>query len=297
MPKHKAASFVDPPSAPCGASIPATKQGCDGVQAFARHIRARSLRMIYRAGSAHVGSALSMADLLAVLYAGILRVDPHRPDWPERDRFLLSKGHACAALYVALAECGFFPAVWLEDFYQNGSHLPGHATHVGIPGVEVSTGSLGHGLSIACGMALAGKRDGRPYRVFTLLSDGECDEGSTWEAILFAPHHRLDNLIAIVDYNKIQSLGSVKDVLALEPLADKWRAFGWSVREIDGHNLEQIEDSLSLIPAEPGKPTCILAHTVKGKGVSFMEDKLLWHYRTPDPDEMARALAELGDAP
>ncbi|MGC1830154.1 MAG: transketolase [Candidatus Acidiferrales bacterium] len=260
-------------------------------------IRRNTLAMIHRAKSSHAGSALSMADLLAVLYARILRVDPARPDWPERDRFLLSKGHACAALYVVLAECGFFPAVWLDDFYQNGSHLAGHATHLGVPGVEVSTGSLGHGLSIACGMAVAGKRDGRPYRVFTLLSDGECDEGSTWEAVLFAPHHHLDNLIAIVDYNKIQSLGTVKEVLDLEPLAAKWRAFGWSVQEIDGHNLEQIEDALSTVPAEPGKPTCILAHTVKGKGVSFMEDKLLWHYRTPDPDEMARALAELGDAP
>ena len=264
---------------------------------LANIIRRNTLAMIHRAKSSHAGSALSMADLLAVLYARILRVDPARPDWPERDRFLLSKGHACAALYVVLAECGFFPAVWLDDFYQNGSHLAGHATHLGVPGVEVSTGSLGHGLSIACGMALAAKRDGRFHRVFTLLSDGECDEGSTWEAVLFAPHHHLDNLIAIVDYNKIQSLGTVKEVLDLEPLAAKWRAFGWSVQEIDGHNLEQIEDALSTVPAEPGKPTCILAHTVKGKGVSFMEDKLLWHYRTPDPDEMARALAELGDAP
>jgi transketolase len=256
------------------------------VPAFARSIRIQSLRMIHRAKSSHIGSALSMADLLAVLYSRILQVDPSRLDCPERDRFILSKGHACVALYVALAERGFFPGAWLEDFYQNGSHLAGHVTHVGVPGVEVSTGSLGHGLSIACGMAVVGKRDGRPHRVFTLLSDGECDEGSTWEAALFAPHHHLDNLVAIIDYNKIQSLGPVQEVLDLEPFAAKWRAFGWAVCEIDGHNLDQIEHALSDIPA----------HTVKGKGVSFMEGKILWHYRSPDGDEMDRAMAELAGA-
>jgi transketolase len=266
------------------------------VPAFARSIRVQSLRMIHRAKSSHIGSALSMADLLAVLYSRILRVDPSRLDWPERDRFILSKGHACVALYIALAERGFFPGAWLEDFYQNGSHLAGHVTHVGVPGVEVSTGSLGHGLSIACGMAVVGKRDGRPHRVFTLLSDGECDEGSTWEAALFAPHHHLDNLVAIIDYNKIQSLGPVQEVLDLEPFAAKWRAFGWAVCEIDGHHLDQIEHALSIIPAQPGKPTCVIAHTVKGKGVSFMEGKILWHYRSPDADEMDRAMTELAGA-
>jgi transketolase len=262
---------------------------------LAKRIRRKTLGMIHRARSSHLGSAFSMADLLAVLYTRTLRIDPARPDWPERDRFILSKGHACAPLYAVLAERGFFPTEWLDDFYQDGSHLPGHATHVGVPGVEVSTGSLGHGLPIACGIALAGKRDGKAYRVFALLSDGECDEGSVWEAVLFAPHHRLDNLIAIVDYNKIQSLGTVKEVLGLEPFGAKWNAFGWAVREIDGHNLEQIEQILSRVPLEPSKPTCVLAHTVKGKGVSFMENKLLWHYRSPDGDEMARALVELGD--
>jgi transketolase len=157
----------------------------------------------------------------------------------------------------------------------------------------VSSGALGHGLGIACGLALAGKRDGSPFRVFTLLSDGECDEGSIWEAALFAPHHRLDNLIAIVDYNKIQSLGSVKDVLGLEPFVDKWRAFGWATREVDGHNVEQIEAALRAVPCEPQRPTCIIAHTVKGKGVSFMENSVLWHYRSPQGDEYHRAIAEL----
>jgi transketolase len=236
-----------------------------------------------------------MADLLAVLYGMALRVRPQEPGWPDRDRFILSKGHGCAALYAALAECGFFPLTWLDDFYQNGSRLAGHVTHTGVPGVEASTGALGHGLSIACGMALAGRRDGRPYRIFTLLSDGECDEGSTWEAALFAPHHGLDNLVAIVDYNKIQSLGSVKEVLGLDPLAGKWEAFGWAVREIDGHDCDKIAETLSCVPFMPGRPSCVIAHTVKGKGVSFMENKLLWHYRSPDDEELRRALDELAE--
>jgi transketolase len=276
---------------------PALKPNHNGnsdPEQLAHRIRVKALQMVHRAKSSHIGSAFSMAELLAVLYARILRVDPSRPEWPERDRFVLSKGHACAALYVVLAERGFFPASWLESFYQDGGRLAGHVTHTGVPGVEVSTGSLGHGLPIACGMALAGRRDGKAYRVFALLSDGECDEGSNWEAALFAPHHRLDNLVVIVDYNKIQSLGAVKDVLDLEPFAEKWRAFGWAVREIDGHDTGQIEQALRSVPHAPGKPTCIIAHTVKGKGVSFMQDQLLWHYRSPDPEEMARALAELG---
>jgi len=270
-------------------------QSCESadVSVLARRIRLQTLHMIHKAKSSHIGSGFSIADLLAVLYTKILRVDPARPGWPERDRFILSKGHACAALYAVLAERGFFPASWLDGFYQDGSRLAGHATHVGVPGVEVSTGSLGHGLSIACGMGLAAKRNAKPYRVFALLSDGECDEGSTWEAVLFAPAHRLDNLIAIVDYNKIQSLGTVKEVLDLEPFAEKWKAFGWTVEEIDGHDFPQIERTLTDLPLQPGKPTCIIAHTIKGKGVSFMENELLWHYRSPDGAEMINALAEL----
>jgi transketolase len=222
-----------------------------------------------------------------------LRHDSSRPDWPGRDRFILSKGHACAGLYVVLAERGFFPESWLEEFYTDGGHLAGHATHVGVPGVEVSTGSLGHGLALAAGMALVAKRENRGFRVFVMLSDGECDEGSTWEAALFAPFHQLDNLTVIIDYNKIQSFGTVKEVLDLEPLGAKWRSFGWSVREIDGHNHTEIEAALQTAPSQQGKPTCIIAHTIKGKGVSFMENNLLWHYRTPDPEELRLALAEL----
>ena len=263
-------------------------------QGLATQVRAHVLRMIHRAQSGHVGTSLSTADLLAVLYARVLRVDPSRPDWPDRDRFILSKGHGAAAVYAVLAEQGFFPREWLDTYYLDGSHLAGHITHHGVPGVEVSTGSLGHGLSIGCGMALAGKHNEQSYRVFVLLSDGECDEGSTWEAALFAPHHQLDNIIAIVDYNKIQSLGMVKEILNLEPLADKWRDFGWAVLEIDGHDYNQVEDALLSVPFKPGQPSCIIAHTVKGKGVSFMENQVAWHYNHPNADQLRQAMAELG---
>ena len=262
-------------------------------QALARRIRCHAIRMTHSAGSSHVGSSLSIAELLAVLYRSVLRVTPETMDDPDRDRLILSKGHACAGLYAVLAECGFFPLDWLDSFYHDGARLPGHATAHGIPGIEVSSGALGHGLGIACGLALAGKQDGRPYRVFTLLSDGECDEGSIWEAALFAPQHQLDNLVAIVDFNKIQSLGHVKDVLDLDPFADKWRAFRWATREVDGHDVRQIEETLRAAPFEPGRPSCVIAHTVKGKGVSFMEDTVLWHYRSPQGDEYQRAMAEL----
>lgn len=264
------------------------------TEELARRIRVHCVRMTGRANASHIGSALSAADALAVLYGRVLRFDPARPDWPERDRFILSKGHACTALYAALAEAGYFPAADLETFYQDGSPLAGHATHKGVPGVEVSTGSLGHGLPLATGMALAAKRDLKPFRVFCMLSDGECDEGSVWEAALFAPHHRLDNLCVVIDYNKIQSLGRVKDVIDLGPLADKWEAFGWAVWEVDGHDLAEVEEALSSVPFGLGKPSCVVAHTVKGKGVSFMEDELLWHYRAPRGEQLEQALAELG---
>jgi transketolase len=262
-------------------------------QEFGRRIRAHSLRMTHRAKSSHVGTCLSSADLLAVLYGGWLNVNPAEPHAAARDRFILSKGHGCAALYAALAERGFFPLEWLDGFYTDGSPLAGHVAHAGVPGVEVSTGSLGHGLAIGCGMALAAHRDETSHRIVVMLSDGECDEGSTWEAALFAPHHRLDNLLAIVDYNKIQSLGAVKDVLDLEPFAAKWAAAGWAVREIDGHDCGAIRAALDAAPFEDGRPTCVIAHTVKGKGVSFMEGELLWHYRSPDRDELSRALVEI----
>jgi len=266
----------------------------DDLKEFARTIRAHTLRMVHKSKASHVGTCLSMADLLAVLYGRILKLNPLAPLWPERDRFILSKGHGAAIVYAALAERGFFPRAWLDAYCEDGSKLCGHVMHRGVPGVEASTGSLGHGLSIGCGMALAGKRARATHRVFVMLSDGELDEGSTWEAILFAPHHGLDNLIAVVDYNKIQSFGSVHEVLELEPLVEKWRAFGWSVREIDGHDYDEIVDALSRLPMEEGKPTAVIAHTVKGKGVSFMENQLAWHYKSPNDEQLARALSELG---
>ena len=260
---------------------------------FAKRLRVHALRMTSVGGSSHIGSILSMTDLVAVLYGAVLRVDPKNPKWRERDRFILSKGHAGAGVYAALAECGFFDVKTLDTHYQDGSILSGHISHKGVPGVELSTGSLGHGLPVGAGMAYSAKLDQQQHRIFVLMSDGECDEGSNWEAILFAAHHRLDNLVAIVDYNKIQSIGSVAETLALEPFAEKWRSFGWSVKEIDGHNHAKIRGTLANLPHERGKPNCVIAHTTKGKGVSFMENSVLWHYRTAKGEEYAAALKEL----
>ena len=259
---------------------------------LAKLVRAHALRMVHAADASHIGGALSMTDLLAVLYAETLRVRPGDPTWLERDRFILSKGHCCSALYATLALRGFFPVEELETFGQDGSRLMTHASHK-VPGVEFSTGSLGHGLPFGCGKALAAKRQGRTWRVLVMLSDGELDEGSNWEAILFAPQHRLDNLVAIVDYNRIQSLGSVAEVLELEPLADKFRAFRWAVREVDGHDHGAIRAALSTIPWELGKPSVLVARTVKGKGVDFMENQLVWHYRSPNEQQLAAAIKQL----
>jgi transketolase len=269
----------------------------ENVASLATAIRAHSLRMTHRAHASHIGSCLSMADVLAVLYGRVLRIDPAKTDWDDRDRFVLSKGHGAAALYSALAESGFFPIDWLDRYCEDGSPLVGHVTRHGVPGVELSTGSLGHGLPVACGMALHAKRLFATHRVFVLLSDGELDEGSNWEAVLFAPHHELDNLVVIIDSNKIQSFGRVDEVLPLEPIADKWRAFGWAVTEVDGHDIDQLEEVLTSLPLEGGRPSAIIADTVKGKGVSFMEDRLEWHYKSPDDDQLARALLEIGAEP
>jgi transketolase len=264
---------------------------------LAKRIRIHALKMTSAGGSSHIGAVLSMADLLAVLYRSVLRVDPQNPGWPDRDRFILSKGHAGAGVYAALAECGFFPVEKLAEHYQDDSDLCGHVSHKGIPGVELSTGSLGHGLPVGVGMALGAKMDGKGCRVVVLMSDGECDEGSNWEAVLFAAHHGLDNLVAVVDYNKIQSLDWVKNTLALEPFADKWRSFGWSVISVDGHDPLEISRAFSGIPAIKQKPTCVIAHTTKGKGVSFMENSVLWHYRTARGREFEAALRELEEGP
>ena len=265
------------------------------TEALAKNIRRDALLMTSRGGSSHIGSILSIADILAVLYGKVLKIDPNAPRAANRDRFILSKGHAGGGVYAALAEVEFFPKEKLMTHYRDGSDLSGHISHKGIPGVEISTGSLGHGLSVACGMAYACKEEGSA-RAFCLMSDGECDEGSNWEAILFAAHHELDNLVVNVDYNKLQSLTTIEKTLKLEPFAEKWEKFGWSVLEVKGHNHDELQEKFSHVPIEKGKPSCFIAHTTKGKGVSFMENQVLWHYRTARDEELTRALAEIEGA-
>ncbi|MBT3250920.1 MAG: transketolase [Candidatus Marinimicrobia bacterium] len=260
---------------------------------LAKQIRIHALKMTSNAKASHIGSCLSMAELLAVLYQDILRVKCETPDWEDRDRFILSKGHGAAIYYAVLAEKGFIPKEWLSTYAENDSKLSAHVNSYNIPGIEVSSGSLGHGLPIACGMALAAKASKKNYKIYVLLSDGELDEGSNWESILFAAHHKLSNLTAIVDYNKIQGFGDVKDILNLEPLEDKFKAFGWSAVRIDGHNIQEIHNSLSELPMENDRPTVIIADTIKGKSVSFMEDSLKWHYRSPSSDELKKAISEI----
>lgn len=264
------------------------------LASLANRIRIDVLNMTSQGGSSHIGAAFSMADIIAALYGSVLRVDPLDPNASERDRFILSKGHAGAAVYAALAETGFFPVEWLSTHYQNGSKLSGHVSHKGIPGVEFSTGSLGHGLPVAVGLAKAAKAAAMSHNVFVLLGDGECDEGSNWEAALFAAHHKLNNLTVVIDYNKIQSLDKVENTLGLEPFTLKWESFGWDVCEADGHCFASLLQSLPPNPeARNEKPRCVICHTVKGKGVSFMEHSVLWHYRTAVGDEYEAALKEL----
>jgi transketolase len=260
---------------------------------LARRIRRHAVEMTHLGKSSHVGSVLSMTDIIAVLYGTVMNLDPANPGWPGRDRFILSKGHAGAGIYAALAERGFFPLAKLRTHCQDGSDLSGHVSHKGIPGVEFSTGSLGHGLPVAAGMAKAAQLDAASHRVFCVLSDGECDEGSNWEAALFAAHHRLSSLTVVIDYNKIQSLAPVAETLALEPFADKWRAFGWEAREVDGHDHAALSQALATRAEAANRPLCVIAHTTKGKGVSFMENSVLWHYRTPQGAEYAEACREL----
>lgn len=260
---------------------------------LALQIRKHAVEMTHAGRSSHVASILSMADIIAVLYGNVLHKRPEMPNWPERDRFILSKGHAGAGVYAALAESGYFPVQELKKHYANGSKFSGHVSHIGIPGVELSTGSLGHGLPVGAGMAYVARIDSKKHRVFVLLSDGECDEGSNWEAILFASHHKLSNLIAIVDYNKIQSLATVEETIGLEPFLDKWKSFGWEATEVDGHDHAALIRTLEVDPSKTKQPTCVIAHTVKGKGVSFMENNVLWHYRSPQGEEYKGALKEL----
>lgn len=265
------------------------KTDIEDLKKKAKEIRRDICILTSRSNSSHLGSALSTVDILVGLYFNVMKIDPTKPSLHDRDRLILSKGHAAVALYTTLVHRGFFSREILGTFYKNGSKLAGHVTR-GAPGIECSTGSLGHGLSMGLGMALAAKGK---YRIFVILSDGECDEGSTWEPIMLAPHLKIDNLTVIVDYNKIQSFGTTKEVLDLEPFADKWRSFGWSVKEIDGHNFSEILGALESVPFKKGRPSVIIAHTTKGKGVSFAENKLEWHYKSLNQQQLVDALQEL----
>lgn len=248
--------------------------------------------MVYGAKASHIGSALSITDIVAVLYQNVMKIDPARPDAPGRDRFILSKGHACVAVYAALAEKGFIAKDDLLTYGQDHSVLMNHISHK-VVGVEFSTGSLGHGLPFGVGKALAAKRSGNTWRTFVLLSDGELGEGSNWEACLFAAHHGLDNLVAIVDYNNLQSLTTVDATLRVEPLAAKFESFGWAVRDVDGHDHTVLSEALSAAPWSDGRPSVLIARTTKGKGVSFMENQVRWHYQSPTAEELERALSEI----
>lgn len=260
----------------------------------ARQIRIDILEMIYKAKSGHPGGSLSAADIVTTLYFHVLRIDPANPKWPDRDRFILSKGHACPVMYAALAERGFFSKEVLSTLRQIDSPLQGHPDMKKVPGVEMSTGTLGQGLSVGVGMALGGKLDKKGFRVYVLLGDGEVQEGQVWEAAMSASKYRLDNLTAIIDYNRLQVDGFVDDVMPIEPLGLKWEAFGWHVLEINGHSIAEILAALSEAKNIKHKPTCIIAHTIKGKGVSFMENRPEWHGKAPNEEQYRQALIELG---
>jgi transketolase len=271
---------------PFGADISA-------LERLARDLRYQVVQLSHNAGTPHLGSALSCIDILVAAYWRAARIDPTKADAFTRDRLILSKGHAASALYAALAARKFFPESWLDSFGSHGSPLAEQPAPHCAPGVELATGSLGHGLPVGIGMAMAARLAKRDYRVFVVMSDGECNEGSVWEAALFAPAQRLGRLVVVVDYNKWQATGRSNEVLNLPSLVEKWHAFGWAAREVDGHSLPQLIEALSAdFPAE-GQPTAIIAHTVKGKGVSFMEDDNNWHYRIPTVEEVDAAAKEL----
>jgi transketolase len=261
---------------------------------MARTIRGRVIEMSHRAETAHLGGALSVIDILVAAYWGVLSLDPQNPLSPDRDRFVFSKGHAISAFYATLAYRGFFPTTQLDTFAVPGGALPEHPSPSCVPGLEFATGSLGHGLPVGLGMAWAARQRGGRSRVFVLISDGEANEGSVWEAALLAPAQRLGNLVVIVDYNKWQATGRSHEIMSMDPLREKWQAFGWNAVEVDGHDVAALVDVLRKAPDPSGKPLAVVAHTVKGKGVSFMEDDNNWHYRIPTADEVRRAKAELG---
>jgi transketolase len=271
-------------------------QQLDELRSHALRIRRDVLRLSYQAKTGHIGSSLSCAELMSALFFRFLHRDPTAPTWEDRDRFFMSKGHACVPLYSCLAQVGYLPREVLDAYGCEGGPLGHHPKRNPSFGIEFGTGSLGHGLAIGCGTAMVAKSSGAPWRTAVLMSDGEQGEGTVWEAAGFAAHHKLDNMLAIVDFNKMQALGNTSEILDLEPLDARWRAFGWAVRRVDGHDMGAVVDALDAFPFERGKPSMIIADTVKGKGVSFMENSLLWHYRCPDPNEYEAAMRELGDA-
>lgn len=257
-----------------------------------KEIRKSILQMVYRSKSSHIGSCLSIVEILYVLYFKVMRIDPAHPDNESRDKFILSKGHASAALYATLAEKGFFEKQLLERFYVDYGLLPGHVDMKAVPGIEASSGSLGHGLSIGIGMAIANKLSNNPGHIYVLLGDGECNEGSIWEGVMIAPMLKLDNLTVIIDLNKLQGYGRSDEIINQSNIIERWKAFGWDTYDIDGHDTEEIEVALKYYHS---MPKVIVANTIKGKGISFMENKLEWHYKSPNTEEYQKALAELGD--
>lgn len=265
----------------------------DKLKERARRIRLQTVKSLGEAGSGHPGGSLSLVDILTVLYFQVMHIDPKDPSWEDRDRFVLSKGHAAPALYATLAEAGFFPKEELLTLRKLGSRLQGHPDRKRTPGVEMSTGSLGQGLSVANGIALAGKLDGKDYRVYVALGDGECEEGQVWEAAMTSVHRKLDNLTAFVDNNMLQIDGNVEDIKSLRNIGARFQAFGWNVIEIDGHNMREIAAAIELAKATKGKPTMIIAHTIKGKGVSYMENALDWHGAAPNAELTQKAMGEL----
>jgi transketolase len=270
-------------------------QQVEKLRKLAASVRRHDLQTVHGAKLGHVGGEMSATDILVTLYFAVLHVDPTRPDDPERDRFILSKGHSAVALYTTLAHRGFIPMEQLATFAQPLSKLNGHPDRNKVPGVETNTGPLGHGLPVAVGAALAAKLQDASWRVFVLTGDGELQEGSNWEAAMSAAHYKLDNLTVIVDRNRLQQGDWTEQTMHLEPLADKWRAFGWSVAEADGHNIGQLLQTFTRLPFEPGKPSCIIAHTHKGQGVSFMRDRAAWHHKVPNAEEIETALKELDE--
>jgi transketolase len=281
------------PAASAGYTGPAVFSSNEDLKEVAQRLRRRIVTMIGRAGSGHPGGSLSAVEIAVALYWRVLRHKPADPQWPDRDRFILSKGHAVPLLYAVLAECGYIPLEELDTLRQIGSRLQGHGDCCATPGVEMSSGSLGQGLSFGIGAALAGRLDKKDYRVYALLSDGECDEGQTWEAAMAAAHYKLDNLTVIVDRNGIQLSGFTRDIMNTEPLPDKWAAFGWRVSEVDGHDVDKVLAAINTAKKVKGQPAAIIAHTVKGKGVSFMENNVDFHGKAPNAEQLEKALKEL----